>query len=153
MYSPCRYLSASLSLSACFSWLFFMLDVSLMLQMLLLTMWESEGVSDHDGARWTAHWGRNQQFSTPWYFFTLSLFSTLTHSFSSFIFISLFIHPCFGFCCAAVLVFCGFYRFLQPVLLYSQLNRFSLWVAGAKMLGKLGWWFGFQLEWMSGQGN
>lgn len=116
--------------------------------------WWCENVRVWVWSRWaarrTAHWGRDEaNNSPPLDTFLPSLCSTSTHLFSFFIFINLFIHLCFGLCCAAVLVFCGFYRFLQPVLLYSQHNQFSLWVVRAKMLGKLGylldsWWFEFQ---------
>lgn len=84
-----------------------------------------------EAVSWLGTW-KNQQFATLSYFLP-SLYDLLW-LIPSFIFISLLIPLCFGFCRAAVLVFCGFYWFLHSVLLYSQHSRFSLWVTGAKKL-------------------
>lgn len=81
-------------------------------QMLLLRMWESAGVSVMWWSRWTARrtaqWGtqQNQQFPTPRYLVS----STLTHSISSFVFISLFPPLYSGFCCCLLWVFIDSYN-------------------------------------------
>lgn len=56
-------------------------------------------------------------------------------SFSSFFYLHQSVHASFLWILLLFESCCGFYWFLNPVLLYSQHSKFSLWVAWAKKFG------------------
>ena len=122
----CLYLSASLSFSACFSWLFFTLFVSVMFK---YYCWGCEKVrvwvwcGGHDERRGGLLIGGLDKINnspTPRYLVS----STLTQWISSFVFISLFPPLYSGFCCCLLWVFIDSYN-----LYYCRVSTVGLAVS------------------------